>query len=117
MSIWASLSSVLNQAQMGAFGEPVLYQTAADAALDNPPPPIAVTVERQTRDQTESLANYERVWGTVGSASGQFPAAPAKGDFMTIGGTDYVIFQAKPDEDPGSDGYRIYLAKRNPNHV
>lgn len=106
MSNWSDSAARANAAQLRVFGEDVVYRKPAGT-------PLSLAAIRNVRDpqESESPAAFESIWTTAA----ELPIVPAKGDLVSIGSTEYVVHESKPDADPDSNGLRIYLNRRKPN--
>lgn len=87
MSNWSTLDSAVNAIMQQTFGEPVVYQAvqAGQAVGD----PVAITAIRHARvhDEAGTTANFEEI--SVNPSD--FANSPAKGDWVTAWGTQYVV--------------------------
>jgi hypothetical protein len=87
MSDWSTIDAAANAVMQATFGEPVMYQSVqAGAAVGGP---LTITAVRHARLPAESgaLANFEEI--SVNPTDFQNP--PAKGDWVTAWGTQYVV--------------------------
>ena len=87
MSDWSTIDAAANAVMQATFGEPVMYQSVqAGAAVGGP---LTITAVRHARLPAESgaLANFEEI--SVNPMD--FPNPPAKGDWVTAWGTQYVV--------------------------
>jgi hypothetical protein len=87
MSDWSTIAAAANAVMQATFGEPVMYQSVqAGAAVGGP---LTITAVRHARLPAESgaLANFEEI--SVNPTDFQNP--PAKGDWVTAWGTQYVV--------------------------
>ena len=87
MSDWSTIDAAANAVMQATFGESVLYQAVqAGAAVGGP---FAIIAVRHARLPAESgaLANFEEI--SVNPADFQNP--PAKGDWVTAWGTQFVV--------------------------
>jgi hypothetical protein len=110
MSTWQSIGALANVSQLRTWGIPVIYQPSSGV------PAVSIVGIRGRRDSQETgqQSQYERIWTTVGQPTSQLQTLPAKGDWITIGGTQYTVHSVKPGE-PDDDGIWIYLSARNTN--
>ena len=87
MSNWYTLDSAVNAIMQQAFGEPVVYQAvqAGQAVGD----PVAIRAIRHSRvhDEAGTTATFEEI--SVNPSD--FANLPAKGDWVTAWGTQYVV--------------------------
>ena len=87
MSDWPTIDAAATAIMQQTFGEPVVYQPVqAGAAQGNP---FTVTAIRHLRPREESgaTASFEEI--SVNPSD--FPNPPAKGDWVTAWGTQYVV--------------------------
>ena len=87
MSDWSTIDAAANAVMQATFGEPVMYQSVqAGAAVGGP---LTITAVPHARLPAESgaLANFEEI--SVNPTDFQNP--PAKGDWVTAWGTQYVV--------------------------
>jgi hypothetical protein len=87
MPDWPTLESLVDGAMLQTFGEPVLYQPVQAGVAQGSP--FAVTAIRHLRPREESgaVASFEEI--SVNSSG--FATPPAKGDWVTAWGTQYVV--------------------------
>ena len=87
MPNWPSIEAFVDGVMLQTFGEPVVYQQVqAGVAQGNP---FTVTAIRHLRVREESgeVANFEEI--SVNPTD--FSNPPAKGDWLTAWGTQYVV--------------------------
>ena len=87
MSDWATIDAAANTVMQETFGEPVAYQPVESGAAVGSP--LTITVVRHVREREESgaTANFEEI--SVNPSDFENP--PAKGDWVTAWGTQYVV--------------------------
>jgi hypothetical protein len=87
MSDWRTIDAAANVVMQYTFGEPVAYQPVESGAAVGPA--LTITVVRHAREREESgaTANFEEI--SVNPSDFENP--PAKGDWVTAWGTQYVV--------------------------
>ena len=87
MPNWPTIEGIVDGVMLKTFGEPVVYQPVqAGAAQGNP---FTVTAIRHLRPREESgaTASFEEI--SVNPSD--FTNSPAKGDWVTAWGTQFVV--------------------------
>ena len=87
MSDWATIDAAANAVMQDTFGEPVAYQPVESGAAVGSP--LTITAIRRAREREESgaTANFEEI--SVNPSDFENP--PAKGDWVTAWGEQYVV--------------------------
>ena len=87
MSNWPAIDAAANGVMQETFGEPVVYQPVESGAAAGSP--LTITAIRHAREREESgaTANFEEI--SVNPSDFENP--PAKGDWVTAWGTQYVV--------------------------
>jgi hypothetical protein len=87
MSNWSTIDAAANAVMQQTFGEPVVYQPMQGGAPAGGP--VTVTVVRHARvlEESGAMANFEEI--SVNPLDFQNP--PAKGDWVTAWGAQYVV--------------------------
>jgi hypothetical protein len=87
MSDWSIIDAAANVVMQDTFGEPVVYQPVESGAAVGAP--LTITAVRHAREREESgaTANFEEI--SVNPSD--FSNPPAKGDWVTAWGTQYVV--------------------------
>jgi hypothetical protein len=87
MSDWPTIDAAANSIMQETFGEPVLYQPVESGAAVGSP--LTITAVRHARPPEESgtMAGFEEI--SVNPSD--FSTPPAKGDWVTAWGTQYVV--------------------------
>ena len=87
MSDWPVIDAAANAVMQETFGEPVVYQPVQSGAAVGLP--LTITAIRHAREREESgvTANFEEI--SVNPSD--FSNPPAKGDWMTAWGAQYVV--------------------------
>ena len=87
MPDWSTIDSAINVIMQETFGEPVVYQSVKTGqALGDP---VIITAIRHSRvnEEVGAMANFEEI--SVNPSD--FANPPAKGDWVTAWGTQYVV--------------------------
>ena len=87
MSDWATIDAAANAVMQETFGEPVVYQPVESGAAVGSP--LTITAVRHARPPEESgaMAGFEEI--SVNPSD--FSNPPAKGDWVTAWGAQYVV--------------------------
>jgi hypothetical protein len=87
MSDWPTIDASANSIMQETFGEPVLYQPVESGAAVGSP--LTITAVRHARPPEESgtMAGFEEI--SVNPSD--FSNPPAKGDWVTAWGAQYVV--------------------------
>ena len=87
MSDWPTIDAAANVVMQEAFGESVVYQPVQSGAAVGSP--LTITAIRHAREREESgaTASFEEI--SVNPSD--FSNPPAKGDWVTAWGTQYVV--------------------------
>lgn len=105
MSSWSEKTARVNVSQLREFG--------STALLANPGAPMvpftAVRLQRQQLEN-ESAGAFEQIWTTTVALT----ASAVVGGTVTLGAVEYLIQDVKPDADPDSNGFTIYLNRKRP---
>ena len=92
MSTWTNLSALLNDACQQTFGEPVVYQPAAEESFT-----VTGSVDRTSDEERQANGVYVRLFVQLAD----FIAPPASGDEVTIGSAIYTVFNVAIDSGGG----------------
>ena len=97
MSDWATIDAAANVVMQDTFGEPIVYQPVESGAAVGSP--LTITVVRHAREREESgaTANFEEI--SVNPSDLSNP--PAKGDWVTAWGTQYVVTTVRQSDAYG----------------
>jgi len=97
MSDWPAIDAAANVVMQETFGEPVAYQPVESGAAVGSP--LTVTAVRHAREREESgaTANFEEI--SVNPSD--FSNPPAKGDWVTAWGTQYVVTTVRQSDAYG----------------
>jgi hypothetical protein len=84
--------SALNAACLKTFGSPVAYQQGAGA-------PFAVTgiFQKETDEERQQDGVFARLFVKLAD----FASRPERGDFVTVNGTTYTVFDVAVDSTSG----------------
>jgi hypothetical protein len=87
MSDWPSIDAAANAVMQQTFGEPVMYQPVQAGQPVGDPLSITAVRHARVRDESGVMANAEEI--SVNPSD--FPNPPAKGDWVTAWGAQYVV--------------------------
>jgi hypothetical protein len=87
MSDWSTIDAAANVVMQETFGEPVAYQPVESGAAVGSPLTIAAIRHAREREESGATASFEEI--SVNPSDFENP--PAKGDWVTAWGTQYVV--------------------------
>ena len=87
MSDWPAIDSAANVVMQDTFGEPVVYQAVESGAAVGSSLTVTAVRHARVRDESGAMANVEEV--SVNPSD--FSKPPAKGDWVTAWGAQYVV--------------------------
>jgi hypothetical protein len=87
MPNWPSIDAFVDGVMLQTFGEPVLYQPVQTGVAHGNPFTVTAIRHLRVREESGATANFEEI--SVNPSD--FPNPPAKGDWVTAWGTQYVV--------------------------
>lgn len=87
MSDWPTIDAAATTVMQQTFGEPVVYQPVQSGAAAGDPVTITALRHARLREESGATGNFEEI--SVNPSD--FPNPPAKGDWVTAWGTQYVV--------------------------
>ena len=87
MSDWPAIDAAATTVMQQTFGEPVVYQPVQSGAAVGGPLTITAVRHARLREESGATANFE----DISVNPSDFPNPPAKGDWVTAWGTQYVV--------------------------
>ena len=92
MSDWSAIDAAANAVMQQTFGEPVVYQPVQAGAEVGAPLTITAVRHARMREESGAMASFEEI--SVNPSD--FANPPAKGDWVTAWGAQYVVTTAAP---------------------
>ena len=87
MSDWPTIDAAVNAVMQETFGEPVVYQPVQAGAAEGDPFTVTAIRHARVREESGAMANFEEI--SVNPSD--FANPPAKGDWVTAWGAQYVV--------------------------
>ena len=87
MSDWATIDAAAKTVMQDTFGEPVEYQPVESGAAVGSPLTITAVRHARVAEESGAMAGFEEI--SVNPSD--FSKPPAKGDWVTAWGTQYVV--------------------------
>jgi len=87
MSDWPNINAAANAVMQQTFGEPVVYQSAQAGVAVGDPMTISAIRHARVREESGAMATFEEI--SVNPSD--FSNSPAKGDWVTAWGAQYVV--------------------------
>ena len=87
MSDWPAIDAAANAVMQQTFGEPVVYQPVQAGHAVGSPLTITAVRHARVREESGAMANFEEISVNPSDLS----SPPAKGDWVTAWGTQYVV--------------------------
>ena len=87
MPDWPALDMAVNVIMQQTFGEPVVYQSVQSGQAVGAPATITAIRHSRVNEEAGAMANCEEISVTPSD----FARAPAKGDWVTAWGSQYVV--------------------------
>jgi hypothetical protein len=87
MSDWPTIDAAVNAIMQGAFGEPVVYQSAQGGVPVGDPITITAIRHARERDESGAVANAEE----ISANPADLPNPPQRGDWVTAWGLQFVV--------------------------
>jgi len=87
MSDWSAIDAAANAVMQQTFGEPVVYQPVQAGAEVGAPRTITAVRHPRMPEESGAMASFEEI--SVNPSD--FANPPAKGDWVTAWGSQYVV--------------------------
>ena len=87
MGNWPTIEALVDGVMLQTFGEPVVYQPLQAGAAQGEPFTVTAIRHLRPREESGAVANFEEI--SVNPSD--FSNPPAKGDWVTAWGTQYVV--------------------------
>ena len=87
MPNWPSIEAFVDAVMLQTFGEPVVYQPVQAGVAQGNPFTVTTIRHLRVREESGATANFEEI--SVNPSD--FPNPPAKSDWVTAWGTQYVV--------------------------
>lgn len=87
MPNWPTIEGIVDGVMLRTFGEPVVYQPVQAGAAQSYPFTVTAIRHLRPREESGATASFEEI--SVNPAD--FPNPPAKGDWVTAWGTQFVV--------------------------
>jgi len=87
MPDWSTIESLVDGVMLQTFGEPVVYQPVQAGAAQGDPLTVNAIRHLRPREESGATASFEEI--SVNPSD--FPNPPAKGDWVTAWGAQYVV--------------------------
>jgi len=87
MSDWSAIDAAANAVMQETFGEPVVYQSVQAGAEVGAPRTITAVRHARMLEESGAMASFEE----ISVNPGDFSNPPAKGDWVTAWGSQYIV--------------------------
>ena len=97
MGNWPNIEALVDGVMLQTFGEPVVYQPVQAGAAQGDPFTVTAIRHLRPREESGAVANFEEI--SVNPSD--FSNLPAKGDWVTAWGTQYVVTTVRQPDPYG----------------
>ena len=97
MSDWQAIDAAVNLAVQQTFGEPVVYQPVQGGVASGDAFTVTAVRLARVREESGAMANFEEI--SVNPSD--FANPPAKGDWVTAWGAQYVVTTMRQPDPQG----------------